>query len=65
MRQGITAILTLFSDFDPTDADAIDRADGDVTATFTDDRIDDAAQAAAACPLDAISVTPADSQRDP
>lgn len=33
-----------------------DRADGLLTAAFDDDSRDDAEQAAAACPLDAISV---------
>jgi ferredoxin len=32
-------------------------ADGVVTATFDDDRLDDARSAARACPVDAIAVT--------
>jgi len=32
-------------------------ADGVVAATFDDDRIDEARQAASACPVDAITVT--------
>jgi ferredoxin len=34
-----------------------DRADGELTATFDDDRLSDAEDAAAACPTDAIEVT--------
>lgn len=44
--------------FDPDAAEAVERTASSVTATFADDRIDDARQAAAACPLDAIAVTP-------
>lgn len=42
--------------FDPEAADAVERTDDTVAATVTDDRIEDARQAAAACPLDAITV---------
>ncbi|PSQ03690.1 ferredoxin [Halobacteriales archaeon QS_6_71_20] len=45
---------------DAADAESVERADASVTATFADDRIDEARQAAAACPLDAIAVTPAE-----
>ncbi|RXK51401.1 ferredoxin [Halorientalis pallida] len=38
-------------------ADGPEPADGTVTVTFDDDRLADAEQAAAACPVDAISVT--------
>jgi ferredoxin len=34
-----------------------DRSDGEVVATFDDDKRADAEQAAAACPVDAIEVT--------
>jgi ferredoxin len=33
-----------------------DRSDGELTATFDDDRLADAKDAAAACPTDAITV---------
>jgi ferredoxin len=33
-----------------------DRGDGEVVATFDDDKREDAEQAAAACPVDAITV---------
>ena len=46
--------------FDPEEADAVERTDDTVAATFTDDRIEDARQAAAACPLDAITVEDGD-----
>lgn len=36
-----------------------------IAATFDDDRRTDAEQAAAACPLDAITVTDADTQEPP
>ena len=42
--------------FDPEAAESVERTDDTVAATFTDDRIEDARQAAAACPLDAITV---------
>ncbi|ELZ49039.1 hypothetical protein C463_00325 [Halorubrum californiense DSM 19288] len=43
--------------FDPADAVApIDRTTEEVTATFRDESIDEAQAAAAACPLDAITV---------
>jgi ferredoxin len=42
--------------FDPHEAEAVERADGRVTATFEDDRLGDAESAAAACPPSAISV---------
>lgn len=43
--------------FDPADAvDPIDRTADKVAATFRDGRIDEAQAAAAACPLDAITV---------
>jgi|APHM01.1.fsa_nt_gi hypothetical protein len=35
---------------------SIDRTDDDVAATFSDDRLEQAQAAAAACPLDAITV---------
>ncbi|WP_424018391.1 ferredoxin [Halorientalis pallida] len=38
-------------------ADGDESTDGTVTVTFDDDRRADAEQAAAACPVDAISVT--------
>ncbi|WP_435064233.1 ferredoxin [Halobaculum sp. EA56] len=41
---------------DAADAESVERTDASVTATFADDRVDDARQAAAACPLDAIAV---------
>jgi len=41
---------------DADDAVGIERTAASVTATFDDDRIEDAEQAAAACPLDAITV---------
>ncbi|GAB6877995.1 ferredoxin [Halorubrum gandharaense] len=34
----------------------VERTPDAVSATFTDDRVDEARQAAAACPLDAIAV---------
>ncbi|WP_128904124.1 ferredoxin [Halorubrum amylolyticum] len=46
--------------FDPDAAEAVERTETSVTATFADDRIDDARGAAAACPLDAIAVAPAE-----
>jgi ferredoxin len=42
--------------FDPDDAEAVEHADGRVTATFADDRLAEAEGAAAACPPGAISV---------
>ena len=42
--------------FDPETADSLDRSEASVQATFTDDRIEDARAAAAACPFDAITV---------
>ena len=43
--------------FDPTDSvGSVERTNKSVTATFVDDRVDDARTAAAACPLDAITV---------
>lgn len=42
--------------FDPGTADALDRSEASVQATFTDDRLEDARAAAAACPFDAITV---------
>ncbi|WP_050032933.1 ferredoxin [Halorubrum halophilum] len=42
--------------FDPDAAETVERTDESVTATFADDRIEEARQAAAACPLDAIAV---------
>jgi ferredoxin len=43
--------------FDPADAVApVERAADEVAATFCDERIDEAQAAAAACPLDAITV---------
>lgn len=48
--------------FDPDAAEAVERTSDAVTATFADDRIDDARQAAAACPLDAIAVAPAEEE---
>ena len=44
--------------FDPETAEALDRSEASVQATFTDGRIEDARAAAAACPFDAISVEP-------
>ena len=41
---------------DADDAVGIERTAASVTATFDDDRIEDAEQAAEACPLDAITV---------
>ncbi|SDG05721.1 ferredoxin [Halorientalis regularis] len=38
-------------------ADGTEPTEATVTATFDDDRLADAEQAAAACPVDAISVT--------
>jgi ferredoxin len=37
--------------------DAVTDGGDEVVATFADDRIEDARQAAAACPVDAITVT--------
>ncbi|MXR40606.1 ferredoxin [Halobaculum sp. WSA2] len=45
---------------DADDAEAVERTEASVTATFADDRIDDAQQAAEACPLDAITVETAE-----
>ena len=42
--------------FDPDEAEAVERTDDGVTATFEDDRLDEAKGAAAACPPSAISV---------
>ncbi|MFB6206381.1 MAG: ferredoxin [Haloglomus sp.] len=42
--------------FDPEAALNVERADDSVTATFEDDRLDDARSAEAACPPSAISV---------
>ncbi|MGZ0747595.1 ferredoxin [Haloparvum sp. AD34] len=42
--------------FDPETADALERSEASVQATFTDDRLEDARAAAAACPFDAITV---------
>jgi len=39
------------------EGDASDTADQPLVASFDDDRIDDARQAADACPVDAIEVT--------
>lgn len=39
-----------------TSTTTIERTDSSVVATFNDDRIDDARQAARACPVDAIAV---------
>lgn len=44
------------ADFDADDAESVERTADAVAATFADDRIEDAQQAAAACPLDAITV---------
>ncbi|MFB6308394.1 MAG: ferredoxin [Haloarculaceae archaeon] len=41
---------------DPESAESLERTDEAVTATFEDQQREDAEQAAAACPLDAISV---------
>lgn len=41
------------------------EADGRVVATFDDDRIDEARQAAAACPTDAIDVRPLGDEETP
>lgn len=40
------------------DVGAVQREGDDLVATVEDDRIESARQAAAACPVDAISVTP-------
>lgn len=42
--------------FDPASAESVERNSGEVAATFADDRIEAAKGAAAACPLDAITV---------
>jgi len=48
------------AEFDADAAEAVERTDASVTATFVDDRIEEAQQAAAACPLDAIGVETAE-----
>lgn len=45
-------------------AGATTSADGEVVATFDDDRLADARQAARACPVDAIDVRPAKDDGD-
>ncbi|WP_225334379.1 ferredoxin [Halomicrobium urmianum] len=50
--------------FDAEAAVELERTEESVTATFDDDRRDDAEQAAAACPLDAISVEEAAARDD-
>jgi ferredoxin len=42
--------------FDADEAEAVERTDDRVTATFEDDRLSEAEGAAAACPPSAISV---------
>jgi len=42
--------------FDVEAAESVERTDGAVVATFADDRLAEAEGAAAACPLDAITV---------
>ncbi len=61
---GIFACLVRDGRFEEADDGLVtlpdgDRADGELTATFDDDRREAAEQAAAACPVDAIAVTDA------
>ena len=55
-------LATIDPDGDPVyDGDGeVENVDGDVVATFDDDRIEEARQAAAACPTDAIVVEEVD-----
>ena len=58
---GIFACLVRDSRFEEADDGLVDlpdgrRENGELTATFDDDRIGKARDAAAACPLDAITV---------
>ena len=58
---GIFACLVRDGRFEEADDGLVtlpggERASGTVCATFEDDRIDEARDAAAACPLDAITV---------
>ncbi|TYT60957.1 ferredoxin [Natrialba swarupiae] len=56
--EGADGLATIDPDADPIydcDGDVVDTAER-VVATFDDDRIDEARQAAAACPTDAIAV---------
>ena len=62
---GIFACLVRDGRFEEADDGLValpdgDRADGELTATFDDDRREAAEQAAAACPVDAIAVADAD-----
>ncbi|WP_226009976.1 ferredoxin [Halomicrobium salinisoli] len=50
--------------FDAGEAVELKRTAESVTATFDDDRREDAEQAAAACPLDAITVADAAAEDD-
>ncbi len=59
---GIFACLVRDGRFEEADDGLVDlpggrREDGTLTATFDDDQISEARDAAAACPLDAIEVT--------
>ena len=47
---------------DADDTESVERTAASVRATFADDRIADAEQAAAACPLDAITVAEGDGE---
>jgi ferredoxin len=54
-------LVTIDPDADPAPPDTSDgrnvrHENGHITAHFTDDRIDEARQAAAACPMNAITV---------
>ncbi|MWV41005.1 ferredoxin [Natrialba sp. INN-245] len=60
--EGADGLATIDPDADPIydcDGDVVDTAER-VVATFDDDRIDEARQAAAACPTDAIAVKEVD-----
>jgi ferredoxin len=59
---GVFACLVRDGRFSESEAGLVtlpggDRRGGELVATFDDDRREEAEQAAAACPLDAISVT--------
>jgi ferredoxin len=56
-----TGLVTIDPNADPAPPDSSDGGDvhhenGRITAEFDDDRIDEARQAAAACPMNAITV---------